>query len=95
MFFKITSLAAILFLTQDEPKSSERPKQDQKPVPHVRDFSFNLSSDGHVALTVREEGQSAEKPVEKTYLADSVEDFKKKYPDIGRARPIKERAGAR
>ena len=44
----------------------------------VRAFSLRVTGDGHVEMTVQENGQ------QKTYQADSMEEFTKKYPDLVR-----------
>jgi C-terminal processing protease CtpA/Prc len=44
----------------------------------LRAFSLKVTGDGHVDLTVQE------KDGEKTYSADSIDAFRKKYPDVAR-----------
>lgn len=43
-------------------------------------LSFDLFPDGRVELTLREEKDG--KPAERTYKADSVEDFRSRYPGL-------------
>lgn len=61
--------------------------QDAKPQeelhPRSKGFSLSIGPEGYVELTVREE-DAAGKLSEKTYKADSILDFKKKYPEIAK-----------
>jgi hypothetical protein len=84
MVSMIASFTAAVLLAQANPKDGERPKSDQEPSQHVRGFSFKLTPDGHVELTVREDDKATGKLVEKTYKADSLDEFKKKYPEVAK-----------
>jgi hypothetical protein len=44
----------------------------------VRDFSLRVTGDGHVEMTVQEDGK------EKTYKADSMEEFTRQHPELAR-----------
>ena len=44
-----------------------------------------LNPDGSVEVTVQEEDKETGRKVHKTYRAESLEEFKRKYPEIGRA----------
>ncbi len=44
----------------------------------VRAYSLRVTGDGHVEMTVKENGE------DKTYKADSMEEFTKKYPELAR-----------
>ncbi|HLY07938.1 MAG TPA: PDZ domain-containing protein [Planctomycetota bacterium] len=44
----------------------------------VRAFSLRVTGDGHVEMTVQENGQ------DRTYKADSMDEFTRKYPDLAR-----------
>jgi hypothetical protein len=47
-----------------------------------RGITFETHPDGKVELTVREPGADGAKKETRTYRADSLEDFKRKYPDL-------------
>jgi hypothetical protein len=69
-------LSSLMSLQDAEPGRSE-------PRSSSRGMTFQLSPEGKVELTIREKGGSGE-PISKTYRADSIEEFKKKYPDVAR-----------
>ena len=48
------------------------------PKETVRAFSLRVTGNGHVEMTVQENGQ------QKTYTADSMEEFTRKHPDLAR-----------
>lgn len=50
----------------------------------VKGMTFELHPDGSVEVTVREEDKETGRKVHKTYRADSLEEFKRKYPEIVR-----------
>jgi hypothetical protein len=50
-------------------------------------LDFELYPDGRVEMTVRENGKDG-KPEEKTYKADSLEEFRKQYPDVAKKHQI-------
>lgn len=54
-----------------------------QPRPTSRGMTFQLSPEGKVELTIRE-SRGAGEPETRTYRADSIEDFKKRYPEIAR-----------
>jgi hypothetical protein len=47
-----------------------------------RGITFETHADGKVELSVREPGADGGKKETRTYRADSLEDFKKKYPEL-------------
>jgi len=47
-----------------------------------RGITFEVHPDGKVELTVRESGGDSGKKETRTYRADSLDDFKKKYPEL-------------
>jgi len=49
-----------------------------QPRPTSRGMTFQLSPEGKVELTIRE-SRGAGEPETRTYRADSIEDFKKRY----------------
>jgi len=53
---------------QDEPETKKQ----------VHAYSLRVTGDGHVEMTVNENGK------EKTYQADSMDEFVRKYPDVAR-----------
>lgn len=50
----------------------------------VKGMTFELHPDGSVEVTIREEDKETGRKVHKTYRADSLEEFKRKYPEIAR-----------
>ena len=88
MGITIVSFLAVMLLAQAEPQSSPPPKQDPGPIEHARAFTLKMSADGHVELTILEEDKASGKSMEKTYKADSVEEFRKKYPEVSKHYPI-------
>lgn len=58
--------------------------QDGSPKVASRGISFELSPDGRVELTIREQDPATGEKTSKTYKADSIEEFKKLYPDLAR-----------
>jgi hypothetical protein len=74
---------------EDLEKKGQRPDQEPRSRSRAwmayRDFgrgiTFETHPDGKVELTVREPGNSGKRDT-RTYRADSIEDFKKKYPDL-------------
>jgi membrane-associated protease RseP (regulator of RpoE activity) len=71
----IGSVAALLLSQACFVRAQDEPQQKQE---KVRAFSLKVTGDGHVELTTKENGE------EKTYTADSMEEFAKKYPDVAR-----------
>jgi hypothetical protein len=75
---------------EDLEKKGMRPDQEQRSRSRAwmayRDFgrgiTFETHPDGKVELTVREPGKDGSKKETCTYRADSLEDFKKKYPEL-------------
>lgn len=61
---------ALILRAQDEPQKKEKEM--------VRAFTLKVTGDGHVELTTKVNGE------EKTYKADSMEEFRKQYPDVAR-----------
>ncbi len=74
-FIAVASVAALwasqaaLLRAQDSPE----PRKES-----VRAFSLHVSADGHVEMTVQEDGK------DKTYKADSMEEFTRQYPELAR-----------
>lgn len=64
----LASQAAVL-RAQDSPE----PRKES-----VRAFSLRVTGDGHVEMTVQEDGK------EKTYKADSMEEFTRQHPELAR-----------
>lgn len=73
MALMLSSLMAL----QDAEQGKSEPRQTS------RGMTFQLSPEGKVELTIRETRGSGE-PTTRTYRADSIEDFKKRYPEIAR-----------
>src|SRR5262249_39552045 len=71
----VGSLAALLASQAPFLRAQDSP-EPRKEI--VRAFTLRVNGDGHVEMTVRENGK------EKTYTADSMEEFTKKYPDLAR-----------
>lgn len=71
-------------------KKDQRPDQERRSRSRAwmtyRDFgrgiTFETHPDGKVELTVRESGADGAKKETRTVRADSLEDFKKKYPEL-------------
>jgi hypothetical protein len=84
----------------EELEKKPAPKPDEKPgapAPprrsggfslHTRDtargLTFQMHPDGRVELTVPEDDKDTGKKVYKTYKADSMEEFKQKYPEVAK-----------
>lgn len=58
--------------------------QDGSPKVAGRGVSFELSPDGRVELTIREQDPASGGKTSRTYKADSIEEFKKLYPDLAK-----------
>src|SRR5690242_11221359 len=71
----VASVAALL-LCQAAFLRAQDPQEPRKES--VRAFSLRVSGDGHVEMTVQEDGK------DKTYKADSMEEFKRQYPELVR-----------
>jgi hypothetical protein len=75
---------------EDLEKKGQRSDQERRPRSRAwmayRDFgrgiTFETHPDGKVELSVREPGADGGKKETRTYRADSLEDFKKKYPEL-------------
>ena len=75
---------------QDVEKKGQRSDQDRRSRAQTwmayRDFgrgiTFETHPDGKVELTVRDGDAGSGKKESRTYKADSIEDFKKKYPEL-------------
>ncbi|HXG61332.1 MAG TPA: PDZ domain-containing protein [Planctomycetota bacterium] len=50
----------------------------------VKGMTFQLNPDGSVEVTVREEDKETGRKVHKTYRAESLEEFKRQYPEIAK-----------
>jgi PDZ domain len=50
----------------------------------AKGIDFKRDENGHVTLTVPEKADGSEKREFKTYAADSVDEFKKKYPEVAK-----------
>lgn len=70
-------LTSLLSLAQAEPSGKDVRGTS-------RSVSFERMSDGRVELTIREEDAATGRKDCKSYKADSIEDFKKQYPDVAR-----------
>ena len=90
----LLNLLLLGLLTQSQPGSPPESKKSQEPQEQRRELTFKLSADGHVDLTVRETDKSTGKLVEKNYKADSIEEFKKKYPEVAKQYSIDRFASA-
>jgi hypothetical protein len=85
------SIAHVLFiglLTQTEPGASPESQKSQEFQEQQLELSFKLSADGHVELTIRERDKTTGKMTEKSYKANSIEEFKKQYPDVAKRYPL-------
>src|SRR4051812_39300679 len=71
----IGSVAALLLSQACFLRAQDEPQQKHE---KVRAYSLKVTGDGHVELITKENGD------EKTYKADSMEEFTKKYPDVAR-----------
>lgn len=68
--------AAALLLSQAAFLRAQDSPEPRKEA--ARAFSLRVTGDGHVELTVKENGQ------DKSYTADSMDEFTKKYPEVAR-----------
>lgn len=77
------------------PRAAEKPGEPTTPRQrsggfslHTRDsargLTFQMHPDGKVELTVPEDDKDTGKKVYKTYKADSMEDFKQKFPEVAK-----------
>jgi hypothetical protein len=73
--FAVASVAALLASQAAILRAQDSPEPRKQ---SVRAFSLRVDADGHVAMTVQEDGK------EKTYKADSMEEFTKQYPELAR-----------
>jgi hypothetical protein len=71
----MTSVAALL-IGQAALLRAQDPPETRKETVHA--FSLRVNGDGHVELTVKENGE------EKTYKADSMDEFTRTHPDLAR-----------
>jgi hypothetical protein len=73
-------------LEKKEPHSGQERRSAARSWMAYRDFdrgiTFETHPDGKVELSIREPGADGGKKETRTYRADSIEDFKKKYPDL-------------
>lgn len=73
-------------LEKKGPRSDPERRSRSRSWMAYRDFgrgiTFETHPDGKVELTVRESGAESGKKETHTYRADSLEDFKKKYPEL-------------
>ncbi|MBV8880164.1 MAG: PDZ domain-containing protein [Planctomycetaceae bacterium] len=70
------SAVAALGLGQGLPLRAQDGTEPRKET--VRAFTLKVTGDGHVEMTVKENGD------EKTYKADSMDEFTRKYPEVAR-----------
>ncbi len=71
----IGSVAALM-LGQSAWLRAQDPPEARKET--ARAFTLRVTGDGHVEMTVKENGE------DKTYKADSMDEFAKKYPEVAR-----------
>jgi membrane-associated protease RseP (regulator of RpoE activity) len=71
----VGSVAALLLSQAAFLRAQDSPEPRKE---SVRAFSLRVSGDGHVEMTVQEDGK------EKTYKADSMEEFTRQYPELAR-----------
>jgi len=71
----IASVAALLLSQAALLRAQDTPEPRKE---SVRAFSLRVTADGHVEMTVQEDGK------DKTYKADSMEDFTRQYPELAR-----------
>jgi membrane-associated protease RseP (regulator of RpoE activity) len=71
----IGSVAALV-LGQSAILRAQDPPEPRNETVHA--FTLRVTGDGHVEMTVKENGQ------EKTYKADSMDEFTRQYPDLAR-----------
>ena len=78
----------------NQEKSAESSPPTSETKTHLRvsvrdgDLRFELHPDGKVELTVPEKDKATGKKEEKTYKADSLEDFKSRYPELAKEHRI-------
>jgi hypothetical protein len=84
MVSMISTLTAALLLSQAKPEDGGRSPEAGEPGCRTEGFTLTLTPDGRVELTVREQDPSTGKDHRKLYQADSLEEFKKKYPDLAK-----------
>ena len=71
----IGSVAALVLSTSLMLRAQDKPEPRKE---STRAFTLRVTSDGHVEMTVKENGE------DRTYQADSMDEFAKKYPDVAR-----------
>ena len=71
----IGSVAALLVSQAAFLRAQDSPEPRKEAA---RAYSLRVTGDGHVEMTVKENGE------DKTYRADSMDEFTKKYPDLAR-----------
>ena len=71
----IGSVAALLVSQAAFLRAQDSPEPRKEAA---RAYSLRVTGDGHVEMTVKENGE------DKTYRADSMDEFTKKYPDVAR-----------
>jgi PDZ domain len=71
----IGPVAALILSQASFLRAQEEPLQKKETV---RAFTLKVTGDGRVEMTTKENGE------EKTYQADSMDEFRKKYPDVAR-----------
>lgn len=71
----IGSLTALLLSQAAFLRAQDDPEPRKKTV---RAFTLRVTGDGHVEMTVQEDGK------DKTYKADSLEEFSRQYPELAR-----------
>ena len=84
--FAAPTMAADVIEKKDsqDPKSSIHTQMQVTVKDSTRGLAFELHPDGKVELTVKEEDKDSGKTSEKTYKADSLEDFNSKYADVAK-----------
>jgi hypothetical protein len=83
--------ALLLEMAQDQ-HGQDRPSQGLSPTPRIavlyedwtQGIRFAMNPDGAVELTVPEKDEKTGKREYRTYQASSIEEFRKKYPDVAR-----------
>jgi len=71
----VGSVAALLLSQAAFLRAQDSPEPRKE---SVRAFSLRVTADGHVEMTVQEDGK------DKTYKADSMEEFTRQYPELAR-----------
>ncbi len=69
---------------KEQKASSPAPRMAMVYEDWTKGIRFALAPSGKVSLTVPEEGKDTGRREFKTYQADSIEEFRKKYPEVAR-----------